>query len=81
MNTSDDLIYKITVTINQVTEFKSVKYWLTENFGIQLSEENIEGIWRFFTYSAMTLHRPEILDLEVGFKNKEDAVAFKLRWT
>lgn len=80
MNTSNDLIYKVTVTIDKFKELQSVEDWLTESFGVQLSEENIYGIWRYITHSSMTMYHPEILDLEVGFINKEDAVAFKLRW-
>ena len=74
MNTSNDLIYKITVTIDRFKEFQNVKDWLIESFGIQLSEANTNGIWSYFTYSVMTMNHPEILDIEVGFINEIDAM-------
>ena len=80
MNTSNDLIYKITVTIDK-KELQNVDDWLTMLFGVQLSKENINGIWRYFTFSSMTMYHPEIKELEVGFINKIDAMAFVLRWT
>lgn len=68
---NDELFVSIDVTVNSKHVEKEVNEWIFEN--------NIVAKWQIFNFS---ISNTEVKLSITGFKfrNKEDAMAFKLRW-